>query len=258
MQDLIITTVQTDIKWQDVDYNLARIKDLLNEKVLKTDLIILPEMFNTGFSMNAQEISENMDGHSISFLVDMANRVQATLCGSLVIKDNGKFFNRLVFVSPDGSIEYYDKRHPFSFLGEDKVYTAGKDKKIVELKGWKICPMICYDLRFPAWCRNLEDYDLLIFVANWPSKRSHHWKVLLQSRAIENQSYVVGVNRVGKDDKDNLHDGNSSIFDYAGEELYNVVNDEAINTVTLSYQKLVDYRKRYPFLNDRDEFEFRS
>ncbi len=257
MQDLAITIVQTNIKWCDKDYNLNRIKELLASQKAKSDLIVLPEMFNTGFSMDASVVGEKMNGQSVNYLIELAKKHQTTFCGSLVIEEGNNYYNRMVFVDANGLIDHYDKRHPFSFLGEDEVYTAGSEKKILEIKGWKISPMICYDLRFPAWCRNQEDYDLQLFVANWPKKRSHHWKSLLHSRAIENQSYVIGVNRVGDDDKGNSHDGNSSVFDFSGETLYNVVNEEAVKTITLSYDKLIAYRKRYPFLNDRDEFEFK-
>jgi predicted amidohydrolase len=248
-----VTLIQSDIIWEDRISNLKKYQEKLNQ-IESTDLIILPEMFTTGFSMSPKDISENMNGETIQWMKQNANKMNSAISGSIIIEEDGKYFNRFIWVNPDGSIHHYDKRHLFSFAGENENYTAGNEKIIIEYKGWKICPLICYDLRFPVWSRNSEDYDLLIYVANWPDKRKSAWKSLLTARAIENQCYVIGVNRVGKDSK-NYYSGDSSLINALGETLYTNSHIEEIYSNTISKYDLNKVRTQLPFLNDKDNFK---
>lgn len=231
-----------------------------------TDLIILPEMFTTGFSMDPQKIieeegkkrtlAEKMDGSAMQWMTRIAQQKQATITGSIIIEEAGKFYNRLIWMRSDGTYEYYDKRHLFSLAGEHKQYTAGTERLVVDLKGWTICPLICYDLRFPVWSRNDVNYDLLIYIANWPAKRSYAWRSLLRARAIENQCYTVGVNRVGKDGNGYAHLGHSSLIDPSGEHvLYENHGEEQIYTASIPYSNLEEVRERFAFLADRDRYK---
>ena len=246
-----ITLVQSDLYWEEVEKNLSAFEEKLN-KLGQTDLIILPEMFSTGFSMNAASVAESMNGTAMEWLRKTAMKKNCAITGSLIIKENGKFYNRLIFMKADGSFDQYDKKHLFSMAKEEETYTAGTEKIIIEYKGWKICPLICYDLRFPIWNRNLEDYDLAIYVANWPDRRSYHWRSLLTARAIENQCYVAAVNRVGTDGKDLYYSGHSSLIDPAGEILYQKADFEDIQQFDISLEHLKDIRTKLPFLKDRD------
>jgi predicted amidohydrolase len=248
-----VTLIQSDIIWEDKKSNLINYQEKI-DGIESTDLIILPEMFATGFSMNPKDISETMDGDVINWMSLNAIKMDCAVCGSIIIESGGKYFNRFIWVNPDGSIHHYDKRHLFSFSGEDENYEWGNSKIIIEYKGWKICPLICYDLRFPVWSRNVEGYDLLIYVANWPSKRKSAWRSLLTARAIENQSYVIGVNRVG-DDISNYYSGESSIINSLGETLYIKSHDEDVWTTTLSKYELIKTREQFPFLKDKDNFK---
>jgi predicted amidohydrolase len=248
-----VTLIQSDIIWEDRISNLKNYQEKLNQ-IESTDLIILPEMFTTGFSMSPKGISESMNGETIQWMKANASKMNSAICGSIIIEEDGKYFNRFIWVSPDGSIHHYDKRHLFSFAGENKNYTPGDEKIIIEYKGWKICPLICYDLRFPVWSRNSEDYDLLIYVANWPDKRKSAWKSLLTARAIENQCYVIGVNRVGEDSK-NYYSGDSSLINALGETLYTNSHIEEIYSTTISKYDLNKVRTQLPFLNDKDNYK---
>jgi predicted amidohydrolase len=248
-----ITLIQSDIIWEDRISNLKKYQEKINQ-IESTDLIILPEMFTTGFSMNPKDISEKMNGETVQWMKENASKIDSAICGSIIIEEDDKYFNRFIWVNPDGSIHHYDKRHLFSFAGENENYTPGNDKIIIEYKGWKICPLICYDLRFPVWSRNLEDYDLLIYVANWPDKRKSAWKSLLTARAIENQCYVIGVNRVGNDSK-NYYSGDSSLINALGETLYTNSHIEEIYSNTISKYDLNKIKTQLPFLNDRDNFK---
>jgi len=248
-----VTLIQSDIIWEDRISNLKKYQEKLNQ-IESTDLIILPEMFTTGFSMSPKDISENMNGETIQWMKQNANKMNSAISGSIIIEEDGKYFNRFIWVNPDGSIHHYDKRHLFSFAGENENYTAGNEKIIIEYKGWKICPLICYDLRFPVWSRNSEDYDLLIYVANWPDKRKSAWKSLLTARAIENQCYVIGVNRVGEDSK-NYYSGDSSLINALGETLYTNSHIEEIYSNTISKYDLNKVRTQLPFLNDKDNYK---
>jgi predicted amidohydrolase len=248
-----VTLIQSDIIWEDRISNLKKYQEKINQ-IESTDLIILPEMFTTGFSMSPKGISENMNGETIQWMKQNAHKINSAICGSIIIEEDSKYFNRFIWVNPDGSIHHYDKRHLFSFAGENENYTPGNEKIIIEYKGWKICPLICYDLRFPVWSRNSEDYDLLIYVANWPDKRKSAWKSLLTARAIENQCYVIGVNRVGEDSK-NYYSGDSSLINALGETLYTNSHIEEIYSNTISKYDLNKIRTQLPFLNDKDNFK---
>lgn len=253
MEKLNITLVQPEIVWEDAQENLERYAEML-APVSKTDIIVLPEMFTTGFSMQPEKLKETMDGPSVRWMKKMAGEKGAAVTGSLIIEENEKVFNRLVWIYPDGKTEIYDKRHLFTMGEENQHYSAGNKKLIVEYKGWRICPLICYDLRFSVWSRNAENYDVLIFIANWPSPRHHVWKNLLIARAIENQSYCVGVNRVGIDGTGLKHLGDSAVISPKGFPEY-LGERETMRTFELSYNELHDFRKKFPLLNDRDEFK---
>ena len=252
---LRITTIQTALHWENIQANLQMFSEKLSGLAGLTDLVILPEMFTTGFSMSAPNLAEGMDGKTMLWLKARAAELNAVVTGSFIAEENGRFFNRLVWMQPDGIFETYDKRHLFTLAGEHGTYTAGDKKLIVNWKGWKVCPLICYDLRFPVWSRNAEGYDLLIYAANWPETRSHHWKQLLMARAIENQAYVAGVNRSGTDGMGFQYSGDTSVVDFSGKILYQVSGEEDVFTVGLSLEKLQDYRKSLHFLADKDEFE---
>jgi predicted amidohydrolase len=249
-----ITLIQSDIIWEDKISNLKNYQEKI-DKIESTDLIILPEMFTTGFSMNPKDISETMNGETIQWMKANASKMNSAICGSIIIEEEGKYFNRFIWVNPDGSIHQYDKKHLFSFAGENKNYTPGNKKIIIEYKGWKICPLVCYDLRFPVWSRNSEEYDLLIYVANWPTKRKLAWKSLLVARAIENQCYVIGVNRVGKDENNHYYSGESSLINALGETLYINSHVEDVYSTTITKYELNKIRKILPFLNDKDNFK---
>ncbi|MFD2146653.1 nitrilase-related carbon-nitrogen hydrolase [Mucilaginibacter antarcticus] len=214
----------------------------------KTDLIVLPEMFNTGFTMNAAELAEPMGGKTMQWMHQIAVKYECVVTGSLIIVEDGKFYNRLIWMRPDGKSNHYDKKHLFAMGEEDHTYTAGKDKLIVELKGWKICPVICYDLRFPVWLRNVKEaYDLMLIVANWPERRALHWRTLIPARAVENQCYVIGVNRVGHDGNEVYHSGDSTCIDPNGNVVYYKRDEEDVYTFSISAHELVKARRAMPF-----------
>lgn len=253
MQDLKVTIIQTSLFWEDTDSNLAAFDSKIDNIRDKTDLIVLPEMFTTGFSMNAENLAQDMSGASVEWLKKKAVSRQADITGSVIISENGKYYNRLLWAKPDGSLFYYDKRHLFRMTGEETIYSSGDKNITIELKGWKIRPFICYDLRFPCWTRNFNNsYDVAVFVANWPQKRSYHWKTLLLARAIENQCYVIGLNRVGEDGNGYYHSGDSSVIDPAGNIIFQKQDDETIFTGSLSYSVLEEYRKSFPAWMDAD------
>jgi omega-amidase len=261
MDNLKVTTIQTNLHWESADANRA----MLEEKIAHlepTDVIILPEMFTTGFSMNAKSLAEPMNFHTTKWMKNMAAKTGALMLGSVIIKEGENYFNRLLWVEPNGTINTYDKRHLFRMAEEEKVYTAGDKILIAEWKGWRICPLICYDLRFPTWSRNRFNkknnnlsYDLLVYVANWPAVRTHHWQSLLTARAIENLSYVVGVNRVGLDGKEIPYEGRTTVIDPRGEHLYEADNKEDIHTTTLNAETLKAWRAKFPAYLDADDFE---
>ncbi|MEM6769574.1 MAG: amidohydrolase [Bacteroidota bacterium] len=255
MPPLNITLLQTTITWEDPAANLAHYEGLLRG-LEATDLIILPEMFTTGFTMDPGPYDEKMDGPAMRWMHQLAERHQAAVVGSLIIEEAGQFYNRLVWMAPDGTYQTYDKRHLFAMAGEHEHYAAGTERLIVEYKGWRICPMICYDLRFPVWARNDDAYDFLIYTANWPNKRAYDWKTLLKARAIENQCYVAAVNRVGTDANGHEYNGDSCVIDPGWRKtLWHADSGaEVVQTLILSKEHLLEVRQRLPFLQDRDRF----
>ena len=256
MQDTLkIAFIQSDLVWEDPKQNRQNFKEKIETLSTPIDLILLPEMFTTGFTMNASEFAETMDGKSVLWMQKRAAEKNCAIAGSLIIKENNKFYNRLIFAHPEGKIETYDKRHTFTLAGEDKVYTAGTSKLIIDFKGWKICPLICYDLRFPVWARNTENYDVLLYVANWPKPRILAWDTLLMARAIENMCYCIGVNRVGTDKLDNEYCGHSATYDILGNNITPIrPNKEHTEIVTLERNHINFYRNKLKFLNDKDNF----
>ena len=253
--DINVTLIQSNLHWEDIPANLSMFGDKISSIKEPTDLILLPEMFSTGFTMKAEQLAETMDGRTVKWLHEKAKEKNAVICGSFICKDSGNYYNRLVWMRPDGTHEHYDKRHLFGYGDENNHYSQGNNILIVELKGFKILPLICYDLRFPVWSRNTADYDLLIYIANWPDRRIYAWKHLLIARAIENQSYVIGLNRVGEDGSKFYYDGSSSVIDMKGEVLFQKEKEETIFTTTLSKEKSDAYRKEFRVLADRDEFK---
>ncbi len=254
MENLSITLVQTDLVWENPQENLAKFDRLLSKIESPTDIILLPEMFTTGFSMNVETMAETMDGKTMQWLARKASSMKSLIAGSFIVKDKNQYFNRLVLMRPNCSFEYYDKRHLFGMAGEDKVFTAGKKRLIFEFKGWKICPMVCYDLRFPVWARNQNDYDLLIYTANWPAPRVNHWQTLLKARAIENQAFTVGLNRIGIDSNGLYYSGNSTVIMPDGMTIFENEHQEKVETIKLSKSYLERVRTNLPFLQDADKF----
>ena len=252
---LNISIVQTQLHWEKIADNISHFDELL-KKIENTDLIILPEMFSTGFSMKPESFAEKMDGSAVNWMIAAAKKKNACITGSLIIEEKGKYFNRLVWVSPEGKVSHYDKRHLFTMGNEQEHYAKGNEKLMVKIGDWNICPLVCYDLRFPVWARNTKPhYDLLIYVANWPDLRRHPWKTLLTARAIENQSYVVGVNRIGKDANGVEHAGDSCVIDAKGQWISTTgPYKESVETVTISRAELLEFREKFPVLNDGDDF----
>lgn len=255
MQNLHVTIIQTALQWENAAANLDVFTKKIQQLPTSTDLIVLPEMFTTGFTMQPIAVAENMTGDTISWMQMMAASKNAVITGSIVIQEDDRFYNRLIWMRPDGTYAQYDKRHLFTLAGEHHNYTAGTTRTVVDYKGWKICPLICYDLRFPVWSRNTIQYDMLLYVANWPDKRSNAWKALLTARAIENQCYTIGVNRVGKDDNGHIYAGDSGVIDYTGLQLARLTHTEGVLQLTLDYQKQQNFRQKLNFLADRDHFE---
>ncbi len=254
MSDLRVTLIQVDPAWEAIAANLAMFAAKIDSLDQPTDLIVLPEMFSTGFSMQAARLAETMDGRAVNWLRRMARQKNADITGSLIIEENGHYYNRLIWAHADGRVSTYDKRHLFRYAGEDKVFSAGQRALTVTLKGWRIRPFICYDLRFPVWTRNLGlVYDMALFVANWPATRAHHWQVLLRARAIENQAYVIGANRIGTDGNRLYYDGRSSVIAPDGDPLYENEQAAAMPTLTLLRSKLEEYRRAFPAWMDADQ-----
>ena len=253
---LTFTLIQTNLIWENKEANLV----MLQEKILgikeKTQVVVLPEMFSTGFSMQPHLFAETMEGTTVQWMKKIAADKKIILTGSLMIEEDGSYFNRLIWMLPTGNYGYYDKRHCFAFANEDKHYKAGNKKMIAQANGWKINLQVCYDLRFPVWARQQKNemYDVLLYVANWPTRRSNAWKSLLVARAIENQCYVVAVNRVGNDGNNIEHCGDSMVINPLGEILYHKQNDEDIFTLTLDKTTLEEVRNKFPFWKDADDF----
>ena len=253
-KNLKISLIQSNIFWEDIDKNLSHFSALISP-LGKTDIILLPEMFNTAFCPNSNHLSETMNGKTIKWMKEIAKRKKCAITGSLMVKDNTKVYNRLIWIAKNGTISTYDKSHLFSFAKENKYITRGQARLIVEIDGWKICPLICYDLRFPVFSRNNVDYDVLIYLANWPIERIESWDTLLKARAIENQCYTIGVNRVGEDENGILFNGNSKVFEAFGKELFSATqNKDEIVQVEISLEDLKLKRRKMNFLKDRDRF----
>lgn len=251
--DLNVTLVQTKLHWHQPEQN----RHMLEQKLANlppTDLIILPEMFTTGFSMQAAELAEPTQGPTLAWMQQLAQDKGTVVTGSVIIEDSGNYYNRLFWVRPDGSYQTYDKRHLFRMAQEEKTFTAGAQHLLVELNGWKIMPLICYDLRFPVWSRNTAGYHLVLYVANWPERRSLAWRTLLQARAIENLAYCAGVNRVGEDENGIAYSGDSAVHSPEGETLFSLAHEETVKTLTLSAEKLREFRARFPAYLDADSF----
>ena len=252
---LHIALVQSDLFWNDPLANKNHFDALLTN-VQGADVIVLPEMFTTAFCMEGS--AESMDGASVQWMLQKAKSLNAAVCGSMIVQEDNQQYNRFVWVTPNGEIEYYDKRHLFSLMGEGEQFAMGVERKLIHYKGWKICPQICYDLRFPVFSRNDLGYDVLLYVANWPDRRIVAWDKLLQARAIENQSYVVGVNRVGEDVNNISFPGHSAVYDAFGETLAFLGKEEKVEFVTLDKEALIETRERLPFLKDGDGFTLSS
>jgi predicted amidohydrolase len=260
MSTLNITLIQSALHWGDKSSNLAMFEEKINSIKEKTEIVVLPEMFSTGFQMSPENFAEKPDGPTIGWMKEIAASKKIILTGSIIIEDDGKFFNRLIWMLPNGQFSYYDKRHRFAFAGEDQKYSAGNKRLIASVKGWKINLLICYDLRFPVWCRQsandkqTTEFDIMLIVANWPERRNHAWKSLLTARAIENQSFVVGLNRIGEDGTGLYHSGDSMIVNPLGETLYHQAHQEDIFTFTFEKGKLSEIREKFPFWKDADHF----
>jgi len=267
MKDLKISIVQTNLHWENVDANLKHFDDKINTINEQTDIIVLPEMFTTGFAVDRTNIAEEHGGKGLQWMIAKSKEKNAVITGSIAVKENGKLVNRLYWVEPNGKVVHYDKRHLFRMAGENNHFEAGQKRIIIEYKGFKICPLVCYDLRFPVWSRNKwkmidgemqADYDVLLYVANWPEVRSYPWKQLLIARAIENQSFVVAVNRIGNDGNNFPHSGDSAVINPRGEVLTKLVaHQDAIETIEISTDYLKEFRKIFPVGLDSDDFELK-
>jgi len=266
MDELKISLIQTELYWENPEANRKQFEEKIDLIETETDLILLPEMFTTGFSMNSVHLAEKMGGESLKWMKKLAHQRKTVICGSLIIEEKGNYYNRLIWMQADGKFEYYDKRHLFRMAQENRYFSPGKERLITQIKGWKICPQICYDLRFPVWSRNQfktdrntyahPEYDLLIYIANWPEARVDAWKKLLHARAIENQAYVVGLNRIGRDGKDVAYNGGSIVIDAKGMNLWEAEdNQEELINIKLNMDQLESFRKKFPVGMDGDEFE---
>lgn len=254
-KELKVALLQSNLAWENPEENRRNFGQKIKNTSDSVDIIVLPEMFTSGFTMNASSVAETMDGMTISWLKELASEKNTAITGSLVISENNTFYNRLVFVHPNSHVDTYDKRHTFTLAGEHKIYISGTSKTIIDYKGWKICPLICYDLRFPVWARNVNDYDLLLYVANWPKPRISAWDALLKARAIENMSYCIGVNRIGLDANQNEYPGHTACYDVLGENLTGFIpNEDSTEVVVLDKSHVQKYRNKLNFLNDRDDF----
>lgn len=249
-----VALIQAPLYWENPTENRSYFENKILNLLEKPDLIVLPEMFTSGFTMQPSTVAETMDGATVLWMKTVAKSQKCALVGSLVITENDLFFNRLLFVFPDGSLSFYDKKHLFTLAGEHSFYTAGRSKLVVDYMGFRICPLICYDLRFPVFSRNTTDYDVLIYVANWPQTRINAWDILLKARAVENMSYVLGVNRVGTDHHNLVYTGHTQAVGFLGENLIAPQETEGVFMTTLNLKKLNDSRQKLGFLNDKDAF----
>ena len=252
-----VALIQSSLFWENPKANRNYFEEKINAIAEKVDLIVLPEMFSTGFTMNPSVVAETMQGDTVLWMQSLAKANNSAITGSQIIEENNKYYNRLVFVFPSGEIQFYDKRHLFTLAGEDKVYTSGTGKLIVDYLGWKICPLVCYDLRFPVFARNIEDYDVLLYVANWPKPRINAWDILLKARSVENMCYTIGVNRIGFDASQLEYNGHSQTLDFLGNYMLEPKDTEGVFITELNKENLLETRKKLGFLNDRDSFELK-
>ncbi|WP_118974626.1 amidohydrolase [Taibaiella koreensis] len=263
MPSLTISLIQRSLHWEDKDRNLQQFSEVIATLPPAAQVAVLPEMFSTGFSMKPEVLAETMDGPTVSWMRATARQCRKILTGSVIIEEDGHYYNRLIWMLPNGAHYHYDKRHLFGYAGEDKHYAAGDKRLIVQVNGWKLCLQVCYDLRFPVWARQqqatagIAEYDILVYVANWPQRRSHAWKTLLQARAIENQCYVIGVNRIGEDGNGIYHSGDSMLVDPLGNALWQQADEPAVYTHTFEPEALAGARDHFPFLHDADPFLIR-
>lgn len=255
MSNLRVTIIQSPLHWENIRKNIEMFSGKLDAFGKETDLIVLPEMFTTGFSKNAEGLAETMKGEAVDFIENYSKKLNAVICGSVIIRAGGKYFNRLIVGFPDGKVRYYDKRHLFRMAKEHRVYSGGKKQLIVRIKNWRVAFFICYDLRFPVWCRNRNNYDAAVFAANWPSEREYYWKSLLVARAIENQSYVIGVNRTGSDRNGFRYSGDSAVINPMGRYLLKAGSKNGIFSTELDKNILERFREKFPALRDADKFK---
>lgn len=256
MQNLNITLMQADLHWHDPPANRRMFAKLAADCAATTDLIVLPEMFTTGFTMEAEQVAEDLNGDTVQWMAEIAHDLKVTVTGSLVIRDATGFFNRLIWMPPDGQAEHYDKRHLFRMASEQDHYAQGHERRVFRLRDWRVCPLVCYDLRFPVWSRGVDEFDLLLYVANWPAARRSAWQTLLPARAVENLCYCAGVNRVGTDGNGIAYAGESGAWDYLGHAVTACDDQPATVTVELDGTALTRYRKKFPAHLDADRFEF--
>jgi predicted amidohydrolase len=262
MADITFSIIQTKLHWENKEANLRTLEEKIRGIEVPTQVVVLPEMFSTGFSMNAIQLAETMTGPTVEWMRLLSAERKIIITGSLIIEEKGFYYNRLIWMFPNGQLGVYDKKHLFGYAEEDRYYSSGKQRFIPSVNGWKLNGMVCYDLRFPVWSRQSPsaskggefEYDVLLYVANWPKKRNTAWKSLLQARAIENQCYVIGVNRIGEDGKGFEYSGDSAVIDPLGEFLYHKENEEDVFTITLSKKHLTNVREKLPFLKDADPF----
>jgi predicted amidohydrolase len=250
-----VALIQTDIIWENPSENRKNLEEKIKALNESIDLIVFPEMFTSGFTMHPNLVAETMNGVTVLWLKNIAKTKNCAITGSLVIVENGNLYNRMVFVFPNGEIQHYDKKHLFTLAGEDKIYTSGKEKVIVNYKDFKICLQVCYDLRFPVFSRNTENYDLLIYVASWPKVRTNAWDILLKARAVENVSYVIGVNRIGTDNNNFEYIGHSQIIDELGNFILKPTENEGVFIADFDKNKMLETRNKLNFLDDRDYFD---
>ncbi|MDB4497435.1 amidohydrolase [Flavobacteriaceae bacterium] len=258
-KELNIVAIQANLTWGNPEKNRLYFEQVINKLTSNTNLVVLPEMFSTGFTMKPSSVSETMNGATVSWMINMAKTHNIGIIGSMVIQENNQYFNRAIFVHPSGSLEIYDKRHLFSLAGEDKQYTPGTNRIVIQFKGWRICPFICYDLRFPVWSRNTDNYDVLLFMANWPIPRIDAWDTLLKARAIENMSYCIGVNRIGEDENGYQYNGHTYAYNFLGEKVASTAEgNEDVLHCEISKTKLDEFRQKLNFLKDQDSFKIQK
>lgn len=258
--NISITTIQSNLHWENKEKNLSMFSNLIKEASEESKIVVLPEMFSTAFSMSPEALAESMDGDSVKWMLNQAKASNKLIVGSLIIKDNNSYYNRLIVAQPNGELQHYNKRHLFRYANEHLNYKGGKDQLIVDIEGVKFAFFVCYDIRFPVWSRNVNlKYDVAVYIANWPEKRRDHWMTLLKARSIENQAFVIGVNRIGDDGNGIAHSGDSMVFNPLGKKIsITKPNESKVETVKLNIESLNDYRAKFPAYLDVDDFKISS